>query len=469
MKKALTTFGENAEQLLANGYAPAPIPHRMTGPVGPWAVTQVKPGLSDDLHLPAILAACRPAVSDDSYVQNADKTLLAALVLNIANADALADVEEVVSAFVGEQKVLVREHPNGERVYLFRNPAPLPYTTVGHFDDARVRSNGYCVALVEDADGTKYSWRKGQTPLHVKREDLAPLGIDDAERLLAKITDAIAEHEDPTEIDDSRFPPTPPDGPLVPRDERLLFGNERALRRLRENGYAPAVPVPFGRQQPPGGAWRHTQVGWPSCAEFNSSGVGLLTTMPQLHAAFSPGVVADARATWIGYVEIHVQNPAMAPAIHAIVERYMGGVQVVEDEQRPGRPRKDAVAVRGRRLCPTRVASDGTTLRIGKIDAPWPTLKRSLYARKPGEILPIDIDGTRVDLVFSCHQDCVVISGNDPAGLPYRWVADSSPLEVKRDDLPALDFNAVSNIQRDIERFLKNGGGLLKSTETEAA
>jgi hypothetical protein len=464
--KQLSTFGENAKQLLANSYAPAPIPHRMTGPVGPWAVMQVRPGPNDDDHQPAILASCRPALSDDALVQNASGTFLSALVLNIANPKAFADVEKVVSEFTGDGKALVREHPSGEVVYLFKNPEPMPFASVGHHDEARVRSHSYSVALVEDAEGAKYSWRKGRTPLHVPRGELAALGHEDAERLIAKITDAIAKFEDPLTIDESRFPTTPADGPLVQDGARLLFGNERALRKLRSNGYAPPCPIPWGRQEPPIPAYKFFQVGWPNNAEVNACGVGLVCTLPQVHASFSPGVIADARATWIGWMEVHVQHPDMAPAIHAIVERYLGGVQIPEDAP-PGRPRK--VAPKHSR-CPTRVASDGRTLRIGKLEAPWPTVKRTLWARKPGEVLPMDITGTRVELAFQSHQSCIVISGVDSAGVEYRWLDDVSPLEVARDDLPALDFNAVANIQRDIERFLAHGGGLdVKSAETEAA
>jgi hypothetical protein len=239
-----------------------------------------------------------------------------------------------------------------------------------------------------------------------------------------RIADAVGEFDNTMEVMlREQIAEPPSDAPLVPSGSRLKFSNDRALRVLRENGYITA-PCAFGRQQPPGLQWKHSPVTWTRSAEIDAMGVAVLAMVPNVHS-FSPLGMPAPDSTWLGYIEIKAHPLELSAQVHEIVASFAGS-----------------------RKLPTRLASDGRTLWPFKLDAPFPTVDRLFFFDEPGR---------KIEFRAACHQEAIVLEGNDSLGRSYRWHAGVSPLNVKRADLPSLGFNEVQGLQRLIDALRISG------------
>jgi hypothetical protein len=411
----LTTYGECAEILRLNGYAPASIHRGEAQPRGAWAALQLSWNRPENAAaLVAVLTNCPAARGPGAPVQDWRATRLTTVTVNVRKEFA-DDVDAFMLARDGR---VVRVATNGERVYLFRNEGE-PFSALAsrarRTGDARVNSARHFVALIEDAHGDAYEWPRG-TLVETRRDELATLNADEAQRLIADFDKWASIHE----------PPLPPitkyvAKPLVPPGQRLTYGNHRARAALERGGFYPA-PVQFGTQQVPRGDV-HT---WKSHDEH---GVGLLLNpLGNGNAGKLTLVEFSSRSAEVAEELAKLGHPDRTGEILPAIAAFMAEHYCAPCQRSPNGALRYAFR-----------NDDYTFAPIVKLIS-GPAVASTIRVRVVG------------------REGAIVISGDDVDGKPLAWDVDW--FAVKRADLPSLTENLSHGFMSGIDQLITSGEAL---------
>jgi hypothetical protein len=403
----VTKYNTAEPILRANGYAPIPIGPTAKLPDGPWAVAQLANNYPIDPDAPAcVLTAIPPArARGTGVVEKPAETYLTVVCVDV-KPEMTLDVDRVVERFAGSAKVPTRVDSDGERLYVFRNADTTPYVQLS--TDIYHRPTAGRVQIDAKASFVELArtWRNGVDLLNTPRDRLAALGYVGSKELIAAFNGLF----------ESKAPPAPPArkpkplGPILSPGQELLWSNERATERLRENSYA-VCPVPWGASKPVGRSWNKP---YDDADGADGDGVGVLLALPHGQRGRNLTSYAD---TWLAAVHVNSKEPE----VDDVLTQHLGSATLV------------------------RLSSDGTRTYLLRAQQPFGGLSFSRCAMNAGSPVP----GTRTTVKVESANSVVVVSGLDEAGKPFRW-RGRSPLEVKRADLPVV--GSAAQLIRDVER-----------------
>jgi len=378
MTNALT-FGNSWELLRQLGYVPVPL-SESGQPLGPVFVHQLDHSkLEASNPLPVGVLTWVPAPRGEfDPIKDPVAIRLATLTVKV-RADLMSDVDAIVAKHTGKARRLVRIEDDGSMRIPFRltdEPFPTVQTSTANDPGHAVIETGPSWIPL---DG---NWRDGMYPTDVPRSELPEMTRDVADALVKKL-DALFEARAP------RWePPVYVRRPILEPGARLLYGNQRALNQLRENGWPDLLPVRWGHQQVERDGYMMTQLDkFKYNVDVSSHGVGFMLK---------------------GLVTIETISP--------------------------WRPDVDAI-IRDLGPCLVRSVAGDESRRLHLFRSQYNGSDQALYSPF------VNMAVRRTGLL--------VLSGADENGHAYAW--DSDLLQAKLSELATFDAWDVQKVQRALE------------------